>query len=220
MMGTTHAACGVLAFGGATVAIRFGWSDLALGSTLTAGAAMLNDLDHRNASATKSLGPISWLAHWPIHWIFGDHRHGTHSLLFVAIVALGAQSALDHRHDWYAAAGLCLLMALAWSSGIRLFGIPGRVDDFVSVPISIWLVYFTDWDLRIVPAALALGALTHIAGDCLTDRGCPLWWPLKATRYNVRMFTTNTAGETVAMVLVCLGILGVCVWHAYRLLTG
>jgi membrane-bound metal-dependent hydrolase YbcI (DUF457 family) len=30
-----------------------------------------------------------------------------------------------------------------------------------------------------LPFAVGLGCLTHLAGDCLTDHGCRLFWPFQ-----------------------------------------
>jgi len=215
MMGITHAGCGTLAFGGATLAYRFGLTDLALGFALTTGAAMINDLDHHNGTMTKALGPLSWLASKLIILIFGPHRHGTHSLAFVIVLGLGAQIAVNYRQTVPGVIALCTLMILSVSAMIRLAKIKGWLDDILPAVVIPLIVIYTDVDLRIVPACLMLGAFMHIAGDCLTDRGCPLLWPISKRKFTLGLFTTGKIGEKIAGVIIVLGIIAIIPAHVY-----
>lgn len=215
MMGLTHAGTGTLAFGGATLLYRFGLADLALGFLVTTGAAMINDLDHHKGTMTKSLGPISWLASKAVGLVFGPHRHGTHSLAFVIILGLGAECAVISRHTIPGMIALCLLMILSVSAAVRVLKIRGWLDDIAPTVVIIPLVIFTDVDLRIVPACLMLGAFMHIVGDCLTDRGCPLFWPLSKSKFTLGIFTTGETGEKIAGAIILVGILAILPAHIY-----
>jgi membrane-bound metal-dependent hydrolase YbcI (DUF457 family) len=178
-----------------------------VGLLITTGAAMINDLDHHKATMTRSLGPLSWVSSRLIIFVFGPHRHGTHSILFVAVLGIGAQMALIYRHSPAGLIALCWLMVLSVAAVVRLAKIPGWIDDIAAAVIVILVVWLTDIDLRIVPAALMLGAFVHIAGDCLTDRGCPIFWPLSKRRYTLDLFTTGKTGEKIFFVAVVIGIL-------------
>jgi membrane-bound metal-dependent hydrolase YbcI (DUF457 family) len=224
MMGRTHAASGILAFGGAALAHVAGhntWWDLALGTLTAMGAAMLPDLDHPKATMTKSMGPLSWLVcHAVILPIFGGHRKGTHSIAFVAIVGLAAQTALIYRDHVAGAAVMWLLLSLSWASGVRLLKIRGWLDDVIPVVLAAGLVFVTDWDLSVVPIALMIGAAAHVAGDCLTDKGCPLLWPMSRAKFGINLFTTGKAGETLAMIVILAGIVAEVVYAIARWLEG
>lgn len=219
MMGRTHALSGTLAFGGAALAHPAGtWWDVGLGLITATGAAMLPDLDHPKATMTKSMGPLSWVVcHFVILPIFDGHRKGTHSIAFALIIGIGAQLALMYRDHIVGAAVLWLLISLSWSSGVRLLKIRGWLDDVVPIVLAAGLVFGTDWDLTIIPFALMVGCVSHLAGDCLTDRGCPLLWPFSKSKFGVNLFTTGKAGENVAMLVIIAGIIAEAV---YAIKTG
>lgn len=105
MLGKTHAASGACA--GLALAPWVGAHTLPAAvvvATVTAGAALLPDLDHPGARASRLLGPVtgvlSSLLRAASRWLYartkgprderhrGEHRHLTHTLLFA--VALGA----------------------------------------------------------------------------------------------------------------------------------
>lgn len=216
-MGRTHAVSGTLAFGGATLAFAFDVPELIIGSIIVTGASMLPDLDHPNATMAKALGPISWVANRIILAIFGGHRKGTHSIAFALMVGTGAQVALTYRHEIAGAVALSVLMSLSVASLVRLFRIKGWLDDLAGAAISPAIVFLTDVDLRIVPAALMLGCLTHVFGDCLTDHGCPVLWPLSSKKWTVGLFSTGKTGEKIVFVLIILGIIGIIGVHAATL---
>lgn len=218
MMGWTHAATGTLGFGGATLLYRFGLPDIALGTVITTGAALINDLDHHKGTMTKSLGPLSWVVSRLVILIFGGHRKGTHSLLFVVLLGLGAQLALNARHTIPGLIALCVFMVLPVASVIRLAKIKGWIDDIIPGIGVVLLVWLTDIDLRIVPGCLMSGALIHILGDCLTDRGCPLFWPLSKKKFTLDLFTTGKGGEKITSVVVVIGILTVIVYQVLILM--
>lgn len=215
MMGRTHAVSGTLAFGGATLAFAFSVPELIIGVILATGASMMPDLDHPNATMTKSLGPLSWIAcHFVILPIFGGHRKGTHSIFFAVVIGIGAQVALMYRHEIAGGVALSILMSLAVGSLVRLFKIRGWADDISGIVVSPAVVFLTDIDLRMVPPALMLGCLAHVAGDCLTDRGCPVLWPLSSKKWTVGLFTTNKIGEKIAFFVIVAGIIAIIGFHA------
>lgn len=101
MMGPSHAACGAAAWVALTadyqlhlqdLTVPIGWGVLDVGDTgvltgalVTAGAALLPDLDHPDGTVARSLRPLStWLARG-ICRLSGGHRRGTHSVLGVAV---------------------------------------------------------------------------------------------------------------------------------------
>lgn len=219
MMGRTHALSGALAFGGVTLAYPMGWQEVLVAGSLAVGASMLPDIDHHGATTTRSMGPVSWLIHKAVGVVFGPHRWGTHSFAFVGIVGVGSQVALTYRHTTAGLAVLSLMMALAWISLIRLFRISGWVDDIIPIPASVALVYWYPVDLSTVPVALAFGCLVHTLGDCLTDRGCPVLWPLSKKKYGIDLFTTGKLGESVISVVFVVGIVVIAGTQAYYALT-
>ncbi len=215
-MGRTHALSGTFAFGGATLAYRFDVPELLIGVIFTTGAALYPDLDHRNATMTKSCGPLSWVINRLFGVIFGDHRHGTHSIFFVVLVTMGAHIALTYRHTIAGGIALSIMMALALASLVRLVRSPGWLDDITAVAACPLIVFGTSIDLHMIPFALGFGSLIHIVGDCLTDRGCPIFWPISQRKFGVAIFTTGKTGELVVTVLIIIGIVTIIGTHIAR----
>lgn len=139
---------------------------------LTAGAALLPDLDHRDSTIAHALGPVSRLVATGIQGAAG-HRRGVHSLLAAVVAggavgfavaawplagqlgagAIGGLAALGLWHGRHRR-GIALLVALlAGGIGARL---PATV----------------------LAAVVAGGMLVHLAGDSLTCGGVPFFWPL------------------------------------------
>lgn len=218
-MGRTHAISGTLAFGGATLAYRFSMPELLAGFVISSAAAMLPDLDHHKATITKTYGPVSKAAHWIIGLIFGPHRWGTHSIFFCALVGVIAQLLVDHPNIG-SKIGLLALLSITTGSLVRLFRIKGWWDDLVPPVIYAIVIFLLPlWfkiDLSMIPFALAFGSLIHILGDCLTDKGCPLLWPLSKKKFGLGIFTTGKRGETLVMLIFIAGIIAVIIIHVLR----
>jgi membrane-bound metal-dependent hydrolase YbcI (DUF457 family) len=226
MMGSTHAMTGTLAFGGASLAFTFGlvpgtvtldlpdW--LILGVLTTAGA-LFPDIDHHKATVTRSFGGLTRIVRWIlIKPFFGKHREGTHSIFFAALVGFGAWLMIENLHYLGCKIGLLVLLSIVTSSLIRLFKIKGWLDDIMPIPVWGFVIFFTDVNLKIVPWALALGCLTHVIGDCLTDRGCPILWPISKDKITLALFSTGKAGEAVAQIVIIISWLLVTGLHAAR----
>ncbi len=45
-----------------------------------------------------------------------------------------------------------------------------------------------------LPIAVTLGAATHLLGDLMTERGIPIFWPIKK-RFRIASFNTNSKVE-------------------------
>jgi len=203
-MGRTHAIHGFIAgltagqLGGANAP-----TTLVLGM-LGAGAAIAPDLDHPNATASKSLGPISWAASAGIRAI-------SRRVYAATKTRYDRPNANGHRgitHTWPGAltlgtffGGSCALAELfggppagRWATVVVLWlflvwalrGLPPKgshIQDYLTAAV------LTVVALRVLAAAyptglpvllggtIALGAYVHAIGDSLTDYGAPLAFP-------------------------------------------
>ncbi|EFL12376.1 metal-dependent hydrolase [Streptomyces sp. AA4] len=196
MMGRTHALTGWCAGLALAPAVGVGSVHQAVVfAATTAGFALLPDLDHPSASATRLFGwltgALSWLLRRVSAAVYaltkgprdekvtGTHRHLSHTLLFA--VALGAATSAGCT-----AGG-------AWAVlGVLLFGLllaVGALGDWLLLPyggaVAWW--YFTAPDDRVAQladisgwlgVAVAAGCFVHCLGDSLTESGCPFLFPL------------------------------------------
>ena len=240
MMGRTHALSGWCAgLAAAPLAGVASGAPQVVFAAATAGFALLPDLDHPGASASRFLGPvtggISWLLRWCSARLYaltkgprdercsGTHRHLSHTLLFA--LALGAAATVG-----VATGGPWVLL------GVLLFGLllaSHVLGDWVGLAALVaGGALFARTDAHTVlgevggwiGAAVALGCLVHDLGDAISEAGCPILFPLLIageTWYEIRpprflRFRTGKAFEQL-VVFPALGLAAVLlvpgVWH-------
>lgn len=227
MLGHSHATSGALAFATAATVVpvgvielvqgpaRISAMELVLGTLITAGAALLPDIDHPKATIAQALGPVTYSLSQVVSKISGGHRQATHSLLFV-LAAGWATWAGQHFLGRYFSLGVIFFMlalgvrALHLSpsgDSLRAYGPCILVAAGGTVLMDRWLPDTPRW----LPFAIGVGCLIHLIGDCLTDRGCPLLWPWKP---RLALPVISRTGNTVetwlltpAMGVVTIGLL-------------
>jgi membrane-bound metal-dependent hydrolase YbcI (DUF457 family) len=194
MLGRTHAATGWCA--GLALAP---WLDAhtlpqaVVVATVTAGAALIPDLDHPGSRASRLAGPVTRLLSAVVQSASsgvyrltrgprderhrGEHRHLTHTLLFAAGLGAGVNWWTSSA-GWWAVLlvlGAAVLLAVDafgdWLAmvfgGALLLWLPsGRTLDELA-GVSGWL-----------GIAVGVGCFVHCLGDALTLSGCPFLWPL------------------------------------------
>ncbi len=183
MLGHTHAQSGALAWSFFTTAaapvagIHLPWPAVAAGTLACAGAALLPDFDHPSGTAAHSFGPISKAATRIVHRVSGGHRQATHSLLLAATTYGGAYAAVGVGHGFAALPMMFVLFVFA----IRALHIAPGLTYGVAALADLLAFLLMHGDYGWLPTAIGLGYLAHLAGDCLTMEGCPLWWPFETT---------------------------------------
>jgi membrane-bound metal-dependent hydrolase YbcI (DUF457 family) len=190
MMGHSHAVSGALLFAGTAPYLppmllhtHLSPQEIILGTVIAAGAALLPDLDHHDGTIANFLGPVSKILCRFVAWISGGHRHATHSLLFVALVAAGTWAGIHYVGRWFTLGLTFFLLALAVRAlnlcppghGFAAWGTIVVVAGVATVVIDRFIPSEPGW----LPYAVALGTLAHLLGDCLTKQGAPLLWPHK-----------------------------------------
>lgn len=195
--------------------------DLVMGTFLTAGAALLPDADHPNGTISHVLGPVSHLACKFISKISGGHRHGTHSLLFVLLVTYGTWAG-EHFIGRNFTLGLSFfLLALAvralnlapTGDGPKAWGTVIVLAVCGTFAIDHWISDKPAW----LPFCVGLGAFAHIIGDCLTDKGCRLLWPLNIrTRFPIIASTGNKMETLILVPIFVAGTLAL-LWYTITL---
>ncbi|MGN7187014.1 metal-dependent hydrolase [Microbacterium enclense] len=160
--------------------------ETALGAVLCAGAALLPDADHPQATAAHSAGIASKAATSVVGAISGGHRHGTHAPLVALAVSVGAW--LCGRYDlvdtarfslswWLCAASIMVLSAFALKV-LRIIW-SWKVSWLIGVAISAAVCLLWPAFLPLLPAIVAIGVWSHLVSDCATRGGIPAFWPAK-----------------------------------------
>lgn len=206
MEGDTHAVTGGMA--ALVVAPALGLHSLTTAlpfAVITAGYALVSDLDHPGAAASRLLGPVTeWVCRRLCSlsaWTFrhtktrydvpaeGTHRHLTHTLVFALVLGGLAQLTTvwgGARADLgWLAFGLLLAVdrlgavaAVAYAS-VLLSWLP-LVNTAITGHTSLWqgLSSAITHTTPWLGLAVALGCLTHDLGDMLTWAGVPVLAPL------------------------------------------
>jgi len=198
-LGHTHALSGAVA--GLAVGLfvkHMPEAQLTILTGLTAGAAVLPDIDHPNSSLAHCFGFFTKTVAWLIGRVSGGHRHLTHAIFGVAGFTILAWLGVKYRHELGGRIGLGIFLALIIASGLYAFGIRGHAADVLAIVGAVLLVGNTI-GLPLIALAVGVGCATHVVGDMLTDEGCPLLFPLSNKHYHLLSerlsFTTGTRPE-------------------------
>ncbi|SFO90751.1 LexA-binding, inner membrane-associated putative hydrolase [Geodermatophilus dictyosporus] len=217
MLGHSHALSG-LAVGAATLP----WAPVEGGVAQVAwvaavgGFAMLPDLDHSGSTVSDMWGPVTDVPSGAIGRLAGGHRWGTHDAL-LAPLAFGAVALAAASLYWSS----LLVVALAIGLALRAlhFVIPGRAENTVvgNLVLSFaaaWLLLEHSPHPTWLPWAVALGVLTHVAGDLVTTQGVPVpvLWLLRRRRLALTPMRTGTTLEKAVLAPL---FLGVALWFCY-----
>jgi membrane-bound metal-dependent hydrolase YbcI (DUF457 family) len=213
-MGRSHALSGWCA--GLAVAPLIGLTSVAEVipfAAATAGYALVPDLDHPGASASRLLGPVTELVSAAVRTFSsllyrvtkgprdedgtGTHRHATHTLAAAILLGFLAAS-LGDRGKWavlaIAMTGLLLAADVLgdWiilvALGAAAWSVTGTALPGTSAAdaVQAGLTEIGGW----IGMAVALGMFVHCLGDSLTRSGCPWLWPLPIrgeTWYELRL---------------------------------
>jgi membrane-bound metal-dependent hydrolase YbcI (DUF457 family) len=211
MLGHSHALSGGVAGLGTGILLHLATPQVAALAGLTAGMALLPDLDKCGSSPARCLGFLSEAIAWIIGRLTGGHRHATHSVLGIAAFTGLAWLSAHFRYDWAGKAGLALLMTLSVAGALEaLHLVRGHAADLIGIGVASWEVWY-GYGLNLIPLAVLIGCTTHIAGDLLTDSGCMLGYPVSRQRFHLLpeplAFTTGTRPELLIVDPVLSGAL-------------
>ncbi len=195
MMGVHHAVSGAAAWIAVTSVSHAipAWGfyplsggQVALGALICAGAALLPDADHPNATIAHSVPVAGKAVTSLVAATSGGHRHGTHSGLsaVVAIIAcfifpwFGLVTTTP-MSPYVIGAGVVAAALLAFAVKVLKIVRSWFVAWLTGIAISAAITWFMPAQWVWLPAAVAIGWVTHLVGDFLTVGGLPIFWPLK-----------------------------------------
>lgn len=202
MMGRGHAVLGIATWCLAAPAVvgatgnPISAQTLLLGAVPVAGAALIPDIDHPNASIANSGGPITKGIAQAVGAITGGHREGTHQLWFFALVVAAAFATVGVGNmyaalGWYFVLSAFGAQALAKSALHKEFNRKWKAKTGIFAKAYCWafaavatclasLVYGLGEPGRWwwLPWAVAIGHASHLLGDSLTTAGLNLGWPV------------------------------------------
>jgi membrane-bound metal-dependent hydrolase YbcI (DUF457 family) len=212
MMGPSHALSGAAAWLAGSVALdHFGALhqtplQLAVGTAMCAGGALLPDLDlsgkvtanRGGATVAHTFGVVSLFVAECVEKLSlgvykltrgskdpdreNGHRTLTHTILFNVLLGL-ATTALCWRFGKWAVIGVLFVTFAMTLRG--LFVKWAKQAGWLIVTLASAAAAFgvyqrlpSDRGYPILGLAIGVGGIVHLLGDLLTDRGCPLFWPM------------------------------------------
>lgn len=161
------------------------------GAVMMAGASLLPDADHHNATLAHSLPPFSkWFASF-VETISGGHRHGTHAILgiiaftiaayFLGLVSFEADYDLGPFHIGTVniGAGLItvILCALAFKALKFMPDSARKAPWAAAIPFGVFSMFAFPAEAHWLALVVGLGCLIHILGDFITTEGVNWFWP-------------------------------------------
>lgn len=241
VMGRSHALSGAAVWlGGCALATGLGpqptVGTVVVGAAVTAGGALLPDIDHPGSVIARSLGPLTRLiargaaagaaalraASCGCCVGRGGHRAVTHTLVFAVAIGLVVSLLCWAGGDTAAAVVAGLAAALAVRGALRrstrgaygaaAFGLlVGLMAAALPGPGGGWW-----W----VGLPFGLGCLVHSLGDALTFSRVPLLWPVRIRgcrwaalgMWGPLRFRTGSAVERLLVVPLLLLLGGVSAW--------
>jgi len=232
MMGPSHALSGAATWLAGSWALGY-FADyqqspleIAVGTAVCAGAALLPDIDHSGrvitnqggATVARTFGPVSLfvaevvektsLAVYTLTRLRDDpdrnngHRTLTHTLPFA--VGIGALT------TWACTAGgrWAVISVLFLMLGLALRGLFHTVAQKLGwIPITLlsagaaygtWLYLPSGRSYPLLGIAVGAGCVVHLFGDLITRAGVPIFWPLPTGRRLWRMVGMPNALALVA----------------------
>ena len=198
MEGHSHALSGLVTGAAAGLyVLHLPLPQTALLAGLTAGAAVLPDIDSAGSTIARSFGFLTRAFAWCVSRICGGHRHGSHSLIGVAVFTALAWLAVAYRADLPARIALGAFLALIIAGGLIALRLGGHRADALAVAGAVAMV-LSGTGLSLVALATGLGCAVHLLGDGLTVEGVPLLLPLSKRHFGLPeplSFTTGTWRE-------------------------
>ena len=216
MLGRSHFVSGVIATEVAGLSAHFSLTQMITGLVLGPCAALLPDIDHQKATISKTYGPITVGFSRILSKTMGGHRAGTHSIFGILLLGGVTQACVTYRHNPVSMVVLSAILIVTLAAGVRVLRIKGWVDDLAPIPVVIGVVCLTPLDLHAVPVALMLGCTTHVLGDCLTNSGCPVFWPFGSERLKFGLFATGKKVEKrIVFPAMLTAMFGLAVYGVY-----
>jgi len=210
MIGRNHATVGAVVALGFSPLISDDPVTILLVATTAAGAAVLPDIDHPNASVSKVIPIAGPLLSRFVALVAGGHRNRTHTLEAGTLVTTAALFASQHR-----LAAACVIATLVCFAAallgphLRLVSAASLAEFVIAIIVGLavfrlnWLP--VDW----LPAAVAIGYVSHLFTDAITTAGIkPILiapkFRLRLTRIRTGGFTEGLLGTVAILALIAL----------------
>lgn len=195
MMGINHALSGAAAWVAvastapsfpALGLVQVDAMQMVTGALVCAGAALLPDADHHNATIAHSVPLAGRLAAGTVGSISGGHRHGMHSILAIVgcWVAIGFIGRFTWDASWWGPpiqVGAAVTVAALLAFALKVLQVTKRWAGswLCGIALAVAITLFLPDEFGWFQLCVTLGFAVHLVGDFLTVGGINWVWPLK-----------------------------------------
>lgn len=194
MMGAHHAITGAAAWIAITATAPYLTTGLYpvssvgvfTGAVVCAGAALLPDADHPNATIAHSVPVVGQAITGAIGKMAGGHRQGLHSVIAtVGVLVLSILLGFIHVQTTWAGnlpigAAIATVALVAFAAKALKLTRGGWILPWIlGVFVAAGIVFLAPKEIAWLPIAITVGFVVHLVGDSLTIGGVPWLWPLK-----------------------------------------
>jgi membrane-bound metal-dependent hydrolase YbcI (DUF457 family) len=203
--GPTHAMSGLAAWAAVTAFAHtpalehLSMKTWAVGATLSAGAALLPDIDHPKSTVAGTFGGITRATSRAVSGFSGflygltstkhdSHRDGrhrgfTHTLVFGVLAGLITTAIVQTSQ------GAVLAVLMFFFAGLAVRGLLhtwSHHRDALLIALLSLILTVACWvwagnqptDAAAFGIAVVIGCVAHYLGDAITEHGCPIFWPV------------------------------------------
>lgn len=187
MMGTSHAISGGAAWIAVTSLGLYETTPTAalLGTVVCAGAALLPDADHHNATIAHSVPVAGKVVAGAVGGLTGGHRKGMHSLIAVVVVifAMFWLGQLTWQPDgWdvtiHAGAAIATACCIAFATKVLKITKSWLIAWIIGIAVGFGIGLLSPAQAAWLPWCIGTGYLVHLLGDAITVGGVPFLWPV------------------------------------------
>lgn len=203
-------------------------TEIACGTVVAVGAALVPDADTPNSTISRTLGLVTEGMAVVLGKVFGGHRNGTHSLAFAALTTGLTAAALARTEvvgpvdlgpfgDVTVTVGAIVAVVIAFlclSLGLgKVLGERSERVTIVAIVLLAVAIAAGHPDPTVIVSAVAIGVVSHLLADTLTPEGTVPFWPLSRRRVSVPLVgSTGDARETLIVLAVAVWGLALT-WH-------
>src|ERR1039458_3166062 len=151
-------------------------AQLAAGTLVVCGAAMIPDIDHPQATLARSLPPISTVTSKVVNKLAGGHRKGTHTIWCWILVALATIYALK------LSSGPIIALAITIFCALLMLRVLTESDGLICLLLACIIggaaVLAGGMSTAWLTEAVIIGFGLHLLGDVVTTEGIPPLFPI------------------------------------------
>lgn len=170
---------------------------IVMASTCAAGAAVLPDLDHPQATVSRVIPILGPLMARCVALLAGGHRNRTHTLEAGIAATAAAWAATNNRVA--AAVTIAVLVCIAAAllgPHLRLVSVASWCEFVIAAAAGAAVLHYEWITIAWLPAAVGIGYLAHLLTDAVTVSGIRPLLVARSAKLRLGTLRTGSVSET------------------------